>query len=566
MDGLIIMDARQSKFAVKLLPSMADFAFLMPIVFLFGRMDGAKTLLGDCDAGWHIRTGQWILANHRVPVRDLFSFSKAGQPWYAWEWLADVLWAWLTAHGGLAALVLFCALLLSATFTLLYRLARNKANPVAALAVTLVAAAASSVHWLARPHLFTLFFAVLFCTVLERERYGRRRFCGLPLLVVLPAATILWTNLHGGFVAGIAIVGAYAAGELLRMAFAAASEVRRAAWSAARRYMLAGLLCLAASLVNPYTYHLHVHVFQYLRDPFQSEYILEFLTLSFHHPVAIFFEILLLAGAATAVWNLSQRNFIDPVLMALWAHGSLLAARNIPIFVIVAAPPVAAALQHWIEALPLSNTAAWLCAAARKYIGVTTELADADSIGRWHPASALGVLAVAALLFAPHPPAKFRAEFDPQAFPAAAVDTLRSEPAARIFAYDQWGDYLIYRLYPHTRVFLDGRSDFYGADFEKDAIGVERVKYDWEKTLSRFGIDTILLSPATPLAGALKESRRWRLVYDDGVALVFRSASPQPGAAIPAGPTPGGLSRDREITKTEARDRAITKFNNSSTS
>jgi hypothetical protein len=110
------MDVKQSKFAIKLLSSMVDFAFLMPILFLFGRMDGTKSLLDDCDAGWHIRTGEWILANHRAPVRDLFSFSKPGQTWYAWEWLADVVWAWLTAHGGLAALVLFCTLLICVAY------------------------------------------------------------------------------------------------------------------------------------------------------------------------------------------------------------------------------------------------------------------------------------------------------------------------------------------------------------------------------------------------------------------------------------------------------------------
>jgi len=559
------MDVKQSKFAIKLLPSMADFAFLMPILFLFGRMDGAKSLLDDCDAGWHIRTGEWILANHRAPVRDLFSFSKPGQTWYAWEWLADVVWAWLTAHGGLAALVLFCTLLISATFAMLYRLARKKASPVVALALTMMAAAASAVHWLARPHLFTLFFVVLFCTVLEREREGRRGVWGVSFLVLLPAATVVWTNLHAGFVAGIAIVAAYADGELLRMAFAPSSQDRLAAWGAARRYLLAGLFCLAASLVNPYTYHLHVHVFQYLRDPFQSEFISEFLSLSFHHPVAIFFEVLLVGAAATAVGSISQRNFIDPVLMALWAHGALLAARNIPIFAVVAAPPVAAALERWIESLPLSNSAGWVCAAARKYIGIAAELADTEVIARWHPVSALGALAVAALLFAPHPPTRFRAEFDPKTFPAAAVDTLRADPSARIFAYDQWGDYLIYRLYPRTRVFLDGRSDYYGADFEKDALAVERVNYDWEKTLTRFDIDTILLSPSAPLTGALKESSRWRLVYDDGVAVVFRSARAARGATLPAGPTPGGTSRDREITKTEARDQTITKYNRSTT-
>ena len=106
------MEARPH-FAVKLLPSLADFAFLMPIVFLFGRMDGVKTLLSDCDTGWHIRTGEWILANGWVPTRDMFSFSKPGAPWYAWEWLSDILFAKLNALGGLQAVVLFSIVLLS---------------------------------------------------------------------------------------------------------------------------------------------------------------------------------------------------------------------------------------------------------------------------------------------------------------------------------------------------------------------------------------------------------------------------------------------------------------------
>src|SRR5258708_417555 len=101
------------QFAVKLLPSLADFAFLMPIAYVFGRMDGVKTLLSDCDTGWHIRTGEWIIANGWVPVRDIFSFSKPGAPWYAWEWLSDVLFAKLNALGGLQAVVGFTILLLS---------------------------------------------------------------------------------------------------------------------------------------------------------------------------------------------------------------------------------------------------------------------------------------------------------------------------------------------------------------------------------------------------------------------------------------------------------------------
>src|SRR3954454_21886580 len=115
------MKAR-SQFAVKLLPSLADFAFLMPIVFLFGRMDGAKSLLSDCDTGWHIRTGEWILANGWVPMHDIFSFSKPGAPWFAWEWLSDLIFAGITALGGLQLLVMCTVLMLSTIFTGLFLL------------------------------------------------------------------------------------------------------------------------------------------------------------------------------------------------------------------------------------------------------------------------------------------------------------------------------------------------------------------------------------------------------------------------------------------------------------
>jgi hypothetical protein len=408
------METQRSQFAVKLLPSLTDFAFLMPIVFLFSRMDGVKTLLSDCDTGWHIRTGEWIVANHGVPARDIFSFSRAGDPWYAWEWLSDVWFAWLNSHGGLAAVVLFSILLIAVTSMLLFRLARRKSNAIVALVVTMVAAAASSIHWLARPHLFTLLFFVLFYGALERVRDGRTRVGGVPYLALLPAATILWTNLHGGFFVGILLIAFYGAGELLRMAFSADGEERGQAGRRAGRYLLCASACLAASLANPYFYRLHVHVWQYVSDPYQSQHIMEFLSLSFHHPAAIFLESMLIMSAAAAFWYVSKGRFTEPLLMLAWGHAALLAARNIPIFMIVAAPPVAQAVEEWLARLPELRVAEWLRSAVRRFNLVAAETSGTDDIARWHVASVAGALVVAALLYAPSPPKLFRAEFDPK--------------------------------------------------------------------------------------------------------------------------------------------------------
>jgi hypothetical protein len=168
------------------------------------------------------------------------------------------------------------------------------------------------------------------------------------------------------------------------------------------------------------------------------------------------------------------------------------------------------------------------------------------------------LLAVGALLIAPRPAsAKFVSTYDPAAYPEKAIPLLLSSETHHIFTDDEWGDYLVFNLYPSKLVFVDGRSDFYGDEFDEKYLDLLNVKYGWEKTLDRYDIDTILLSPKLALASTLKISREWLVVYDDGVAVVFRRAEPSrvPGSLVSSNE---GKIRDRVITKTITRDRRIT--------
>ena len=553
------MNTATSRIAVKVLPSLADIAFLMPVVYLFGRMEGLRRLLYDGDTGWHIRTGEWILAHHAVPYRDLFSYSKPNGVWYAWEWLSDIIFAGLNAAGGLAAVSLFAVVLIAVAFVMLFRLARRKSNAVVAIAVTVLAMVGSSIHWLARPHLFTLLFVVIFLDILDRVHEGQTRVAGVPWLVVLPVLTVVWTNLHGGFLAGVSIVAAFGVAELVQVLVAAQEEGRKAGLERARKYLLSALGCLAASLLNPYTYHLHVHLWQYFRDPFAIEHISEFLSLNFRDSNAVFLEITLAGGLLAAVWYAKRGSYAPLVLVGMWAHAALVSARHIPIFMIVTAPILAAAADAGLRQLPAAPVATWLRRAAAGFGRIMQETSETDAIGRWHLVSVATVALLAAIVYAPNPPQRFRAEFDPKRFPAGAMSTLERYPSARVFTFDQWGDYLIYRLYPRFRVFLDGRSDYYGADFENKALDVVTVNDGWDQTLARFAVDTILMPPNMPLAGALKVSSRWQVVYDDGVALIFRARGQAQGvrASAAAG---GGTGRDREVTKTQTSDRPITEL------
>ena len=509
---------------VRLMPSLTDVAFLMPVVFLFSRMDGLKTLLGDGDTGWHIRAGEWILQNHRVPTQDLFSFTKPDSPWYAWEWLWDIGAAWLHQHWGLGGVALASLLIICLTFALLFKVVnRACANPLIAIGLTVLAVSGSTIHWLARPHLVTMLLTTMFLAILQRVREGRGK-----LLWWLPVLTILWTNLHAGFIVGIVILGAYAAGALVRALFASASDERRAALRSALPLLAAAAGCAAASLINPYGYQLHKHIVEYFQDTYQMKYIAEFQSSGFQSAQAIFLELMLILGVAAAVWEARRKQFGAAILVLGWAHLAVIASRNIPIFMIVAAPVVAVAMVDWLAVLRNAASVRWLPRVAQLVESVGQEIGPMEKLWRVHAVCAALLILVGVGMASPNAGVKLKPVFDENTYPAKALAMLN--PSQRIFADDEWGDYLIYRLSPNgTKVFVDGRSDFYGSKFGQDYIDLMNVQHNWEQTLNRYRVDTILLSPRTALASAIKESSHWRVVYDDGIAIVFRPAVERAG-------------------------------------
>src|SRR2546423_12119687 len=108
-----------NSWAGMLVPSLTDFFFATLLLWLFIG-GGGKSLLADGDTGWHIRTGDYILQHHTVPQKDIFSFTRPNEPWFAWEWLCDVLFASLHQAWGLKGVVFLAGILLCLTATVLF--------------------------------------------------------------------------------------------------------------------------------------------------------------------------------------------------------------------------------------------------------------------------------------------------------------------------------------------------------------------------------------------------------------------------------------------------------------
>ena len=424
---------RLERFA-PLIPTLSDLAFLLPILVLFWSTTGVSWLLTDSDTGWHIRTGEVILQSGGVPVVDSFSFTMGGQPWIAWEWLSDVTMALAHHIGGLAGVVWVAMLLLGMTSVVVYKEAvAESGHRLIAISLTWLAMSASTIHWLARPHLVTPLMVALFCRVLDsvEKKQNPARLWSLPLL------TILWANLHGGFFVGIALICTYAVGAGAEELLLGSSETL---WVRSRKYVLAAAACALASLVNPYGYRLHLHIAQYLGASFYFARISEFQSIDFHSFTAAYFETLLILAIAAAVWHLHSRRLTHALLLLSWSHLALFSARNIPIFAVIAVPRVSGAMREWL------NGDLW----SRSFTGSLRELETGVEViaeryhGRTrHLAAYFALLVFAALLTHPGHPKVLRAEFDKSRFPVDAAVFLSQQHLVspiRLYSSWQWGD------------------------------------------------------------------------------------------------------------------------------
>jgi len=522
-------DRRQprSALAALLLPSTTDLVFVLFLVLLVSGPMPLR-LLGDAGIGWHLRTGQQILTTHRIPRVDPFSSTMQGRPWYAWEWLYDVMVGTLELRMELNGAVLFTALVIAAVFAATFRLMlRRGTNLVIALLLVLVAASASMIHFLARPHVLSWLFTVTWFCILDRtETDGRtQRLFWLPVLMVL------WVNLHGGFLVAFVLLGIYLLSAIvdsyfLRRDSEGAVGVRDHAGKRVHRLAVVTAVTAAATFANPYGYKLHVHIYEYLSNRFLMDHIDEFRSPNFHGIAEKCFAILLLIAMMALATRLRKVRLSEGLLVLFAAYAGLYASRNIP---------VSSLLLALVAGLLLSESIAGAAGRAGLESSLKRLLMRLESFSsrmRTMEFSLKGhlwpVLAVAACFaiglhhgrVGSH--VVMDAHFDATRFPVAAADFLeQSGIHDPVFAPDSWGGYLIYRLYPEFRVVVDDRHDLYGEQFLRNYLKAVHLEPGWDAFLNDHHVNCVLMPKHSALANMLVESAEWKQVYSDDVAAVF---------------------------------------------
>ncbi len=458
-----------------------------------------STEVEDTDFWWHLKTGQYIVEHHALPVPDPFAYTTWMNPAaypgeekvrhfnLTHEWLAETLLYGVYSLGGFPAVALFRAALLAGLCTLVGLLAARRSGQFYA-GVAAAFATASLATWFTadRPALVSFFFVAVFLTLLEFRRF----------LWAIPVLALVWANCHGGFFLGWVVLIAYCAN--------ISSRDRLRIW-------VVTACAIAASAINPNGLGVITTLLLYRQSAMTANLV------EWHSPYLwgppYSFDLLLYASALVLLVSWRKVLRTDWLLFAAFATASLLAFRNI-LLIGLLSPIIISAYFPFRFRVP--HVAVWLgppLLAAGLVVGIVRGSFFQLRAAVWK-------------------------------FPASAADYLLANhiPGPLFNTYEH-GGYLIWKLWPQYQVFIDGRaiSESTNKDYRQILYNlgsaVDQVAGPRAQLLDRYGIQTVVMNTfeydsgsVYPLAMALAKSD-WQLVYDDAQTLVFLRHAP-PGLAV----------------------------------
>ncbi|MPW17853.1 hypothetical protein GCT13_13120 [Paraburkholderia sp. CNPSo 3157] len=449
-------------------------AFIGYVIVVFG------PVMGDGDTYWHIGAGTWILQHREIPHTDPFSYSFAGAPWVAHEWLSEVLMALAYKAGGWNALVALYGAASALTFALLAHHLARWLDALGVVVVLVCAAACVAPSMVTRPHLLALPVMVLWSIALfEAKRKGTA-----PSFLLLPIMT-LWANLHGSFIFGLVI--------LMTIGIEALVDTSNDRVSVARQWSLFFAAATVASLLNPNGWHGLVHPVQ-LMSMKSNAIIQEWKSLDFQHlqPLELALATLLYVGFSRGVRLPVSRVFM---LFGL-IHMALQHSRH---------QMVAGVLGAVLLAEPLG----------RALRGGDKPATVRPAGAQWILGALACVLVVTAIRVA-HPVVRTDS-------PVSPITALKHVPAEilkePVFNSYEFGGYLIFR---NVKPIIDGRADMYGDDFVSAYLAASAPDRNaFERLVTKYQVRWAILHADSAVAVMMDTLPDWQRIYADDQAVVY---------------------------------------------
>lgn len=512
-------------------------------MWLFFMVAGRSQMFRDPGTFWHTAAGRQVLSTGYLIDTDPFSFTFAGKPWVAYEWLGECIMAFLDDFRGLDTLLLATASVLAGLYTwAAHRLLKSGLHWLPAVLLTMLTVAVSANHLHVRPHISTILFLGLIFGWLCDFEAGR---IGLGRLFWLVPVFWAWSNMHGGVLGGLVTIVLALAGWCVYRLAGLESPIERP-----RQAIVVVLLIAACGLtfvVNPYGLRLPIVWLEIMRSPVVARLIEEHAPLVFRSPAGLMILLLGLIYASALASVRPWRPRVTWLIPLSWFCQAVLRVRHSPLFAITAALALAEMLPHTRLAVFLARPGRDLFQFRPDALGgpvpsredktptsvASCQLPVASSWLRLDWRSALlpaGVILLAAVLQATGVRAPILGrgwvQLDPKHWPVELLPELRQAErehpeGTRIFNDFLYGGFLIYYT-PGLKVFIDDRCEVYGDDWLmqfSEAMRSHPERIDrWQET---YGFPYALVARGTAFDRYLGQSRRWSVVKQTGTATLY---------------------------------------------
>jgi hypothetical protein len=464
------------------------------------------------DIWLHLRAGEYILKNKAIPRYDIFSYTVSNKPWINHEWLSQIIFYQIYSKFGPNGLITLRVFIISGVFLLLFFLGYKKENYIIVTLLLLAVLFSSEARFMLRPGLFTLFFTAIFLFILNKYRDTK-------FLYVLPFIQLLWINMHGYCLIGVFAIVAYIIDEIIKKRFVSF------------RLLSVGLLIIAAPFINPNGWKGFMYPFAtlfsftgesriFFRQILELQPLVSGCRIHLPHLIIPWFKIIIFISALSFLINFRKLNIGNFALYIIFLAIALKTNRNVALFSIIA---YSGMILNFND---IHDT-------SRNFTGFK----KIENIVK-------GMLAIALIAFMSF--AVFRNftneyySFKEKRFkkfyfglgsigcPEEAVDFIAENKIKGNILHDfNCGAYLIWRLFPWKRVFIDGRTELYGPEFfekyQKTFSSIEEIR----KAVSRYNINCILVSYVFDIPVPVKvlkflnKDKEWALVYVDNLAAIF---------------------------------------------
>jgi hypothetical protein len=478
----------------------------LTVVFLIVTFCLSTFDITEHDYWWHLATGKYILTHRIVPSQDVFSYT-ATRPWVAHYWLADAVGYALYRSIGTPGMILLNAAVITFSFWLVYRTAvAAGAGTLVGVSVTLLAAFASRSRFYVRPETCSFLLTAVYLALFQRWKQGGGSRC----LLAFPLLQCLWTNLYGGgSVVGLILLFCFSAGETLNAFLHLEVCDSRQGKRRAAGLVLVCLAAFALSFVNP-NGHRTVFYFMMSRDPI-FRHIVEWRHMEMKDLIGLH-GLFLFGGALLLLRSVRKPDFTEFALFLVFAYASIDAPRSLPFFAMVAVPLIGPRARGLLEGFAVRRgfDAAW----RRNAQWIQCALACAVVVFTiWYLSKDVGNFASDYV---------FGLGVNKKLVPIQAVDFLEDNGIqGPLFNSYGIGGYLIWRLYPRMKVFVDGRVEMYGTDFLKTYMLYWQPDV-WEDYVRRYGINCAIIDREPNYTTRyLDENPAWALVFFDDRAMVY---------------------------------------------